>query len=159
MLRLACLCAVVAGVWAGACTPTGRRVNANENVTVVFPGETEGRSQAAGVHVKEFMPSVGPLYVNYVEGSSALYCYAGSPVGYLNADMCCELDENNACPGAGFLQAAGGSVINAIGGIDNLQDDVTVPVKATVCHTPTENKGERSLKRTASQLMQDRPPA
>jgi hypothetical protein len=75
------LAALPAVAWAGVCSPQGRRVNDGENVTVVFPGGAESQSQAAGVHVKEFMPSTGNLYVNPIPESSMI-CYAGSPVGY-----------------------------------------------------------------------------
>lgn len=78
------LAALPAVAWAGVCSPQGRRVNDGGNVTVVFPGEAETQEQAAGVHVKEFMPSQGNLYVNQIP-ESAMLCYAGSPIGYATA--------------------------------------------------------------------------
>ena len=157
MLRWVVAATLLAAVWAGLCSPGGRRVTQNQNESYVFPGSNESRSQAAGVDVKEFMPSEGNLYLTPVDGSSASFCYAGSPIGYLNADMCCK-EVNGDCEAAGFLNVRGGSLIDAVG-VDNLKDDVTVPVYADHCSTPVDRKGERSLQRTASQLMEPQPPA
>ena len=160
MLRAWVAVALVGAAAAGVCSPKGRRVKANENASYAFPGQADTVEQAAGVNVKEFMPSVGNLFYNPVSGSASMYCYAGSPIGYLNADMCCNISNDlELCGSEGFLTPNGNSLVAAIGGIDNLKDDVVVGVKATVCYTPTQRKGANSLQRSAVELVQTKPPA
>jgi hypothetical protein len=156
MLRQALVAALVPVVWGGACSPEGRRVNADRNVSVVFPGSNESFEQAAGVDVKEFMPSEGNLYVLKVQGSSAMYCFAGSPVGYLNADMCCD-DGAGICAAEGFFSVVDNT--SALDGFNTMENGATVSVFVQECNTPTKRKGARSLQRTATQLMDTNPPA
>lgn len=158
MLRICVVFAAVGAAAAGVCSPAGRRVKADENASYVYPGSSDTLQQAAGVNVKEFMPSEGNLYSNPVDGSNAMYCYAGSPIGYINADMCCDYSQDT-CAAHGFLIPNGNSLMSAIGNVENLKGDVVVPVRAQNCLTPTMRKGARSLQRSAAELVRPKPPA
>lgn len=156
MLRAALLGAAVGAAAAGICSPGARRTEGNKSANYVYSGGTE--TQRVGISAKEFMPSTGNIYYASVPGSESLHCYAGSPIGFLNADMCCNETADYTCPSDGFLTPRGGSIL-ASNGIDNMKGDIVVPVRATKCYTPSMEKGTKSLHRTPEELLEENPPA
>lgn len=148
--------AAAVGVANARCLPGGRPVS-SANGSYVDDGGESVVQRRIGLQQKDWMPSAGDLYYTQVKGSK-MACYAGSPIGYVTAGMCCELSESGVCASTDFLKPEGGSFVTAIGDIANIKDDVNVPVKVDYCSTPTMLKAE-GLKRDALEMEKVHPPA